>query len=281
MILKAVYDVTFENKSMTLLVSHFYEDDHRSVKLVDGLDGMKMRAFLLYGMEVPSGEKKGSLSKEEKTVIALAKQLSDRFVLTEKVQVYRWHGNVRGVLSSAKESRVAPSVMKDYVERFDEQPLYILTKNNDVQSHMFQEGLPLTRPFPLDGTRVRPNSVVLMDDADISGFKDPPQLTYLLYSLEQNRAGPLLIPGVTACLDCYDTYYAKESTNQVFSGYHRRFILNFLVNAIYYCINDLYRYMGIDIGLPIRKYFQLSSRDLSMTVTDVYKTRACHRCGGR
>src|SRR5699024_11535401 len=104
LILKAVYDVTFENKSMTLLVSYFYEDDHRSVKLVDGLDGMKMRTFLLYGMEVPSGEKEGSLSKEEKTVIALAKQLSDRFVLTEKVQVYRWQDRKSTRLNSSHVS---------------------------------------------------------------------------------------------------------------------------------------------------------------------------------
>lgn len=279
LILKGAY-VVFESHTEGLLISHLFQDDHQSVNLSNQVNRKKVKNYLLYGMEIPSGQEKKQLSMEEKIIMTITKQLSDRFIITEKKELIRRHANIRGVLTKAAESNVAPSIMKEYIDCFDDQPIYMIGDNADLQPYLEYEGLPFVHYISeWDMNVVEPGSIVLIDDGSIPDIKEKSQSTYLLYSLDCLRAGPLLIPGITACLDCYDTYYNNsEHTDEMFPIYHRNFILNFIVNTVYYCINDLYRFMGLDIGLPIRKYYELSVGDLSMTVTDVYKSSTCPKC---
>lgn len=126
---------------------------------------------------------------------------------------------------------------------------------------------------------IQPQSIILVDEKDIQNIHTQLNMKYLLFSFDNLRIGPLLIPGVTVCLECYAKYHLqKGNVEQGYPAFYNNFILNFLVNTVYFCLQNLHTYLGSDVGLPIRKYYELKNPGLSLSVTHVYKTSACKQC---
>lgn len=278
LILRAEYTVIFETHMERIFISHLYEDDHQSIKVNDSIDKKIVAKKLLNGVSIPTKINKMQFTREEKTVITITKQLPEIFVIAEKKDVLKRHANIRGVLSRAVQSNVEPSIIESYLKNFNNQPIYMLGHDANLHTYLGEEGLPHIQTITEGNLNFNVNSIVLINDRNIPYLDVHAEAKYLLYSLDYLTVGPLLIPGITICLNCYNKYYEKKHTEDVFPVYHHNFIMNFLVNTIYYCINDLYKFMGIDVGLPIRKYYELSGTDLSLTATDVYKSCGCGEC---
>ncbi|WP_042142096.1 hypothetical protein [Paucisalibacillus sp. EB02] len=276
LVLRAQYTVI---DAKELILSHLFEDKHHTIKISSNIDREQLIQKLLYGFRIPMDI--NEISQEEKFIIKISKQLKDSTLLTEEKTEYRRQINMRGVLLAANKSGVYHSVIKDYFNTFHEQRIYTLGTNQELHSYFLREGLFQTRSITKeDLTSTDERSIILINEKDLPTIQGERDKKYLVYSLESLRVGPLLIPGTTICLKCYNNNYHLQRNNveNGYPVYYQNFILNFLVNTVYFCLNDLHNFLGTDVGLPIRKYYQLANPYLSISVTDVYKTSNCSIC---
>ncbi len=231
----------------------------------------------LNGFQLPVN--KDELSIEEKLIVTISKQLKDITLITENVEDFRREMNIRGVLLAANKSGVEHSILREYVKTFYEQSIYIVGEDKELKSYFQKEGLTQIQSIARDevASSYDPRSIFLISEKELSYIHDVKSNKYLVYSLENLRVGPLLIPGTTICLTCYGK---KENVRErdFEAGYpifYRNFILNFLVNSVYFSLNDIHKYLGMDVGIPIRKCYQLAIPELSVSVTNIYKTTYC------
>lgn len=235
---------------------------------------------LLYGFRIPAN--KAELSIEEKLMVIISKQLRDFTLITDNERDYRREVNLRGVMLAANKSGVEPYIIKEYYETFHEQIIYMAGRNQELESYLQKEGLTQIRPLEKEvgESSYGRRSIILTSEQEISSVQGIQNIKYLVYSLESLRVGPLLIPGTTICIHCYEkNEMSKNRDVEIgYPMYYRSFILNFLVNSIYFSLNDIHKYLGTDVGLPIRKCFQLSNPELSISVTNFYKTSECSSC---
>ncbi len=275
-VLRAQYTVMYAKE---LILTHLFDDKHHSIRISSTIDKELLIQKLLYGFLIPTDI--NEVSQEEKLIMMISKQLKDSTLLTEEKTEYRRQVNIRGVLLAANKSGVEHSVIKDYFDTFHNQRIYTLGTNHELHSFLLREGLFQTKSIAKkDITSTDEKSIILVNEKDLATIQGERNKKYLVYSLESLRVGPLLIPGTTICLKCYSSNYDLQRNNveNGYPVYYQNFILNFLVNTVYFCLNNLHQFLGTDVGLPIRKYYQLANPYLSLSVTDVYKTNSCSIC---
>lgn len=276
LILKANYTIIKEKE---LIISHIFLDIHRSIKINTTIDIDLFIQKLLFGFKIPVD--KNALSIEEKLIIMISKKIEDITLLTANKEEYRREINIRGVLLTATKSGVELSVIKDYYDTFNDHIIYMLGSDPEMSSYFQQEGLSQIRSISKEEiVSFEQKNIILINERDLTNVDEIKNNKYLVYSLENLRVGPLLIPGTTLCLKCYNDNYCQERNDEYdpYPVYYRNFIMNFLVNTVYFSLNDLHKNLGMDVGLPIRKYYQLVNPYLSISVTNVYKKSDCSLC---
>ncbi|MBC5638301.1 hypothetical protein H8S33_16085 [Ornithinibacillus sp. BX22] len=275
LVLKAEYTVINEEE---FIISHLFEELHRSIKVSSNIDKELLVQKLLYGFSMPKDKK--ALSQEEKLMIMLSKQLEELIFLTEDEFDYRREINIRGVLLAANKSGVEHSIIKDYYDTFHDQKIYTLDDNQELINYFKREGLSQIIPISRENiASLHRGSILLINEKNLPYVQSVKDNKYLVYSLDKLRLGPLLVPGTTICLKCYyNNYTLINNVENGYPIYYRNFILNFLVNTVYFCLNDLHKSLGTDVGLPIRKCYQLANPQLSVSVMNIYKTSDCSLC---
>lgn len=276
LVLKAKYTIIKEEE---IILSHLFKDIHRSIGINTTIDIDLFMQKFLFGFKIPAD--KSTLLMEEKLIVMISKKIKGITLITENKDEYRREINIRGVLLAATKSGVERSIIQEYYETFNDQIIYMLDSNPELNSYFQQEGLSQIRSISIEEiASLDQKNIILINEKDLINVGEIKSEKYLVYSLENLRVGPLLIPGTTICLKCYnDNYYQKRSIDEdTYPVYYRNFIMNFLVNTVYFSLNDLHKYLGIDVGLPIRKYYQLVNPYLSLSVTNVYKTSDCSLC---
>lgn len=276
LVLKAKYTIIKEEE---IILSHLFKDIHRSIGINTTIDIDLFMQKFLFGFKIPAD--KSTLLMEEKLIVMISKKIKGITLITENKDEYRREINIRGVLLAATKSGVERSIIQEYYETFNDQIIYMLDSNPELNSYFQQEGLSQIRSISKEEiASLDQKNIILINEKDLINVGEIKSEKYLVYSLENLRVGPLLIPGTTICLKCYnDNYYQKRSIDEdTYPVYYRNFIMNFLVNTVYFSLNDLHKYLGIDVGLPIRKYYQLVNPYLSLSVTNVYKTSDCSLC---
>ncbi|MCE5170628.1 hypothetical protein LQV63_15030 [Paenibacillus profundus] len=222
---------------------------------------------------------------EEKIAVNIFKNTKHAFEVVHDRSGLHKVINIRSVLHTALHSGVTKESLTSYIDHFDSPDIVWIDNSDHAMLDFFHaEGITNIQRITVQDLNAEPvcdaGKIILLDDQFANEISFQRNHIYVLYSLDKLQAGPILIPEVSACVDCYLKIRTEPdaASAHYWPAYYRTFIYNLLVNTIYYLKNDLFKGLYNDVGLPIKKYFTLAHPHLHMEVTNVYKDMTCGTC---
>lgn len=278
--LKPFYTVKVSDEQ--IIFTDFINDTHVFVNVRRDFDSQILLQLLINGLSIANVS--GVQSIEEKIVIHLYKNTKNIFELYDQRQKMSKAINMRAVLQTAILGGVEPREAEKYITLFDETKLIMITSRDDELLEFLHsqgiENIMIALSVKEAQHMSDNNHIFLMDENMIDDTPLREGDTCLLFSMNRLQIGPIVIPGKTACMNCYSI--SRKKTTELPSGtvpeYYNIFIYNFLVNIIYYLKGNLYRGIYNDVGLPIKKFYNLIQPELSIKVTNLYKQISCVSC---
>lgn len=278
LILKPSYYIEF-NERLTL--THIIDDNHIFIDIKQSIHAAKLTEMLENGIYI----ERNMDTIEEKIVVNIFKNTKYAFEIVKNKSDLNRIINVRSVLHTALHSGVTVEALKYYLDHFDSHEIvWIDHSNHEMIDFFHAEGITNIQRKTVQDINAEPindeRKIILLDDKYASAISCQRNHIYLLYSLDKLQAGPILIPEITACMECYLNIHTEPTDNgaNYFPAYYRTFIYNILVNSIYYLKSDLFIGLYKDVGLPIKKHFTLVHPHLNIEVTNVYKGISCSTC---
>lgn len=265
-----------------IIFTDFINDTHVFVNVRRDFDSQILLQLLINGLSIANVS--GVQSIEEKIVIHLYKNTKNIFELYDQRQKMSKAINMRAVLQTAILGGVEPREAEKYITLFDDTKLIMITSRHDELLEFLHsqgiENIMIALSVKEAQHMSDNNHIFLMDENMIDDTPLREGDTCLLFSMNRLQIGPIIIPGKTACMNCYSI--SRKKTTELPSGtvpeYYNIFIYNFLVNIIYYLKGNLYRGIYNDVGLPIKKFYNLIQPELSIKVTNLYKQMSCVSC---
>ncbi|MGQ8872593.1 hypothetical protein [Paenibacillus sp. TSA_86.1] len=280
LVLKPFYTVKVSDGQ--IIFTDFINDTHVFVNVKRDFDSELLIQLLINGLSIANVSDLQSI--EEKIVIHLYKNTKNIFELYDQKQKKSKAINMRAVLQTAILGGVEPKEAEKYITLFDETKLIMITSRQDELLEFLRSQGIENISFALSIKEAQHmsdnNHIFLMDENRIDSTPLREKDICLLFSMTRLQIGPILIPGKTACMNCY--LASREETTEMPNGtvpeYYNIFIYNFLVNIIYYLKGNLYRGIYNDVGLPIKKFYTLIQPELNIKVTNLYKRISCVSC---
>ncbi|MFK3937447.1 hypothetical protein ACI2JA_08015 [Alkalihalobacillus sp. NPDC078783] len=275
MVLKSKYKAELIEDE--LFITNLFNKKQLSINIPADCDPDVVLKKLYLGFRVKTGQG-ADYDGEERYVISISKSIQSHFLIDDEIACRR-EANVRGILIRALNSGISINVLEKYREAISQNEVYLLEDNDGLSEELQCEGIQSREVTVEDLTLLSEQDLIIINESSLSNIpKINLRAKCLVYSYDHLRIGPLLIPGVTVCLHCYqktDGLTKNKCTSPLF---YRNFITSFLINTIYFSFNQLHTFLTEDVGLPIRKYYDLNVPDLSIYAKTVYKTQYCDNC---
>lgn len=252
-ILKEFY--TVRDNSGDLVIVNELLNEAIYVKPKHKVDLSTIEYFCYRGITMTS-----SSSIEEQIVLMIFKKNPDFFYYSVDNQMIEFVSNLRKMVVGLKEfQNFTKDQLVNYIKSFKKQRIVIgISKSNEVYQKLIGIGINnIIHLKDLKKNDITNQDIFVVSQVDLESVRKFEKKAIVLFDLENLTIGPVWVNDNKHEMDFYEF---EENTNlyKHVPSFSKDILYSFLINCLMYLIDDCYKNLIIDVGLPFRKKFKLN-----------------------